>query len=49
MVLMMTYYVVHRDQQGDERKIYIVSFFKELKMWKDIELWESILIECIYL
>lgn len=40
MVLMLTYYVIHREEgaQG-ENKVFLISFFKHLNLWKEIELW----------
>jgi hypothetical protein len=26
-----------------------MQFFKECPMWRDLELWESVLIQCIYI
>lgn len=48
MVLMLTYYISYEHQDKTE-KIYILNFFKNRPFWRDLELWESILIECIYL
>jgi hypothetical protein len=28
--------------------VYIIDFFKKVELFKDMELWESILIESIY-
>lgn len=48
MVLLSTYYI-KIDENGHESKVYILNFFKNCSFWKDIELWESILIQCIYI
>jgi hypothetical protein len=48
MVLMCTYFF-NFDHEGTFVKIYILNFFKKCAFWRDLELWESILIECIYL
>lgn len=40
---MLTYYIVYEDGEKNE-KIYIMNLFKNHLFWKDLELWESILI-----
>ena len=49
MILLMTYYVNHRGPTQEVSKLYIINFFKKDPLWREIEYWESILIECIYL
>jgi hypothetical protein len=44
---MLTYYVTVK--VGDHTaRVYIIDFFKRVELFKDMELWESILIESIY-
>lgn len=49
MILLMTYYVNHLALNGDTTRLYIIHFFKKNPLWKEIEFWESVLLECIYL
>jgi hypothetical protein len=49
MILLVTYYVTHTDSNGELSKLYIIHFFKRNTLWKEMEYWESILLECIYL
>lgn len=48
MVLLLTYYVIH-SEEGKDSKLYLIHFFKDLSIWREVELWESILIQCIYI
>lgn len=49
MILLVTYYVTHTDGNGEASKLYIIHFFKRNTLWKEMEYWDSILLECIYL
>ena len=49
MILLMTYYVSHEGEKGHAVKLYIIHFFKKNPLWREMEYWESILLECIYL
>lgn len=47
IILLLTYFITVRVDECDY-KVYILHFFKKNKFWRDLQLWESMLIESIY-
>lgn len=45
LILLLTYYVVMKD---DDRKVYLLEFFRGWELWRDIGLWEGMLVESIF-